>query len=281
MFVNKIPFLVTRSWNIKFATLKNIKSRSAKVLSCTIKQVINIYRQNGFQVTLALMDGKFEPLCTDLAKSSCLLNTGAANKHIPDIERFIRVIKERTRAIKNTLPSQRIPRQIWVKMVKFSLSWLNAFPQKGGVSATISPRVLATGTQPDYNTMCRCPFGGYAQVHEELLSSNDMHPCSVGTICLGLSGNLQGGYKFFSLDTGKRITRHNFTKLPMLHEVMEIVEAFAAPQEWANPPLDDNSAPDAGAAGVPPPTRCVRFIPNTRAAGTVTGVTDPLPACAC
>ena len=45
----------------------------------------------------------------------------------------------------------------------------------------------------------------------------------MGAICLGPSGNLQGGYKFMNLRTGKKITRRRWMALPMPQEVIDRV----------------------------------------------------------
>ncbi len=42
-------------------------------------------------------------------------------------------------------------------------------------------------------------------------------------VCLGPMGNLQGSYRFLCLETGKRITRRNFTELPMPQSVIDHV----------------------------------------------------------
>ena len=100
--------------------------------------------------------------------------------------------------------------------------WLNVFPPKGGVS-TISPRTLITGVKFDYTKHCKLPFGAYAQVHEEPSPSNSQVARTVGAICLGPTGNQQGGYKFFILRTEKRITRRKWKPLPMPHDVIACV----------------------------------------------------------
>jgi hypothetical protein len=56
MFVNKLPFLVTISRDIKFGTVKAIKSRKHKVLLAAIKSVRQIYV---VKVTHEHMDGEF------------------------------------------------------------------------------------------------------------------------------------------------------------------------------------------------------------------------------
>ena len=67
---------------------------------------------------------------------------------------------------------------------------------------------------------CKLPFGAYSHVHEEPSPSNIQVARTVGAICLGPTGNQQGGYKIFNLRTGKRITRRKWTPLPMPHDVI-------------------------------------------------------------
>ena len=45
------------------------------------------------------MDGQFEPLRGNLAELGIVLNTASNDEHVPEIERQIRTVKERTRAI--------------------------------------------------------------------------------------------------------------------------------------------------------------------------------------
>ena len=40
------------------------------------------------------MDGQFEPLHRDLAELGIYLNVVSANEHVPEIEHFIRTVKE-------------------------------------------------------------------------------------------------------------------------------------------------------------------------------------------
>ena len=58
------------------------------------------------------MDGQFEPLRGNLAELGILLNTASNNEHVPEIERQIRTVKERTRAIYCTLPFNKMPRRL-------------------------------------------------------------------------------------------------------------------------------------------------------------------------
>ncbi len=169
------------------------------------------------------MDREFVPMKHELASAGIMLNTTAANEHVPKIERQIRVIKERVRATRHSLPFKLIPLLMLIELIYSSTLWINAFPPKGGVSTTLSPRNILTGIQFDFNKHCKLPFGSYVQAHQEPSPSNTQTARTVGAICLGPTGNIQGAYKFLNLRTGKRIIRRRWTSLPMPQEVIDRV----------------------------------------------------------
>ena len=76
-----------------------------------------------------------------------------------------------------------------------------------------------------YNRHCRLEFGEYVQTHEE--HDNSLNPRTIGALALRPTGNVQGGYLFFSLTTGKVINRMHWTPIPMPKEVIERVERMA------------------------------------------------------
>ena len=69
------------------------------------------------------------------------LNTTASKENVLDIERNIRVIKERMGYLTSFLPYKPLTRSMVIVMVKFVILCLNAFPTKGG-SGAVSPRVI-------------------------------------------------------------------------------------------------------------------------------------------
>jgi hypothetical protein len=66
----------------------------------------------------------------------------------------------------------------------------------------------------------------YCEAHDEPVPTNTMVTHLTPAIVLGPTGNLQGTYKFFSLETGKKIKRHKLTAYPMPDLVIKQVEAF-------------------------------------------------------
>ena len=110
-----------------------------------------------------------------------------------------------------------------IHIVLNAASMLNHFPPKGGLSDTISPKTIMTGETLNFKQHLRLQIGQYCQVHEEDTPRNSQFPRTKGAICLGPSGNIQGGYKFMSLKSGKKITRRSWDKIPMPDTVIDRV----------------------------------------------------------
>ena len=199
MFVNRIPFLTSISWHLKFTTADTLHNHTPSQLVQCVTNVKALYTKRGFNVTTELMDREFVLMRTALLNMGVSLNTASASEYVPEIERQQRVIKERARACRHSLPFKMIPKIMITEMIYNCVLWISAFLPEGGVPDTISPRTLLTGLKFDYNCHCKLALGAYAQVYEENLSTNSQQSRTLGAICLGPSGNLQGGYKFMNL----------------------------------------------------------------------------------
>jgi hypothetical protein len=116
-FINKVPFFATVSDHLKFTTTEHIANRKLKQLVLASLHMKAIYAVHDFQIKVMIMDGKFVPLKHDLATAGIVLNTTAANEHVLKIERQIRVIKERVRATRHTLPFKVIPLTMLIDLV--------------------------------------------------------------------------------------------------------------------------------------------------------------------
>ena len=244
MYVNKVPLLVTLSHNIKFGMMEVVADWKEVTLLKCIKGVVTLYRKAGFRVTIALMDGEFVPSCGGLAELGLCLNETSRDEHVGDIEWYIHTVKERMRAIYNTLPFQKIPARLVIEMAKTAVFWLNAFPAAGGASQDLSPCTIITGQQVDYNRHCRFQFGEYTQTHEE--HDNSMNPRTVGAIALCPVGNGQGSFYFLSITTGRVLNRLHATALPMPDDVIDKLHRMAR-QQKSNPGLifaDHNLNPE-------------------------------------
>jgi hypothetical protein len=85
---------------------------------------------------------------------------------VPEIERRIRVVKERARALRHSLQFMKIPRIMIINLVLHLVKQLTFFPTKAGISKTFSPRMLTLVEKLDYKKHLKLQFGKYCQVHE-------------------------------------------------------------------------------------------------------------------
>ena len=117
-----------------------------------IKNIINYYIGKGFRVRNAIMDRDFEPLRSEFLGERVTFITGGRGDHVPEAERNDHIIKERTSAVLSSTPHVKYPSLMIVEAVSFSVMWLNALPNKHGISRTASPRALVDGTTLKYNS---------------------------------------------------------------------------------------------------------------------------------
>jgi hypothetical protein len=186
------------------------------------------YLQQGFQVVFIKGNGKFASLEAWMVTvyGAPKLNLASANKHVPEIERKIYVIKEQVRAIIYSIPFNSLPARMLVHTVLFVTKQLNLFPVKGGLLSKLSPKQIMLGKAAQYK-FCAMGFDRYCRIHEEDQPRNGMVMRMQGAILLGPSENAQGGHKFFTLTTGKVVTRLAWTELPTSAAVIERVHLLA------------------------------------------------------
>ena len=222
--MNKIPFLVTSSWNLHFSMVESLPNHQVGTATTYLKKVIRLYHHRGFRVTSITCNPEFEVL----RPSFPMLNCCSADEHVPEIEQYIQTLKDRTWSAVNVLPLKNLPQLVLIHLLKNCTLWLNAFPAADGVSSVYSPRFLLTGRELSFDKHAVLEFRSYVQTHEE--HSNGMEPRTMGAICLGPTGNAQGGHWFLSLTSGSRIIRHHWTPLPMPQEVVHRITQIGRAQ---------------------------------------------------
>ncbi len=119
-----------------------------------------------------------------------------------------------------------MPQLMLIELIYHVVLWLDAFPMKSGVSATMSPQEILLHHKLDFAKHCKALFGSYCKVHDEPVPSNMMATCASPAIVLGPTGNLQGTYKLLNLATGKKIKRCSFTAYPMPDSVIKQIKAL-------------------------------------------------------
>ena len=177
-FVNRIPFFISLSRIIYFTGVSHLLDRKVDSIFKAFKEIYVYYLHRGFRIRTVLADGEFTPLkpLIEALPYGPRVNLSAKDEHVADIECRIRVVKERTRAMRHAMPYSRIPKLLMMYLVLRAIQMLNYFPSKGGVSAALSPMTITSGETLDYKKHLRLQIGQYCQVHEEDAPRNSQNP---------------------------------------------------------------------------------------------------------
>jgi hypothetical protein len=202
--------------------VNHLANRKAETIFKAFEKMYRFYLNRGFRITTVHADGEFAPLqaMIQAMPDGPRVNLASSSEHVPEIERRIRVVKEWCRSTRHSLPFNRIPQLLTIHVVFHAVKLLNHFPAKGGISNTLSPKTIMSGETLHYKKHLSLQIGQYCQVHEEDAPRNSQLPRTKGAICLGPSGNVQGGYKFMSLHSMKKIVRRSWDAIPMPETVI-------------------------------------------------------------
>jgi hypothetical protein len=153
----------------------------------------------GFHIVEIASDGEFAWIVDQVASlpTNLVLGLAAASQHVGLIECNIHFLKEKTWSIRHSLPFERIPALMLVRMVLHSVQFMNSFPQKGGFKY-YPPSAIMTGAQLHMSQL-QLKFGSYCQVVEDVTPCNSLAARTCRAISMGPSGNLSGGQRFLAL----------------------------------------------------------------------------------
>jgi len=228
MFIDEVPLLLTVSKHIKFLTIRYIDNREGTTIWEALKHTFVKYNQAGFAIKEFRADVEFEKIRFDLEQKQINVNLTSGKEKQPDIERQVRVVKERYRALYHKCPFSMWPKIMIIRGATYCVRWLNTFPPSGGISPTYSPRAIITGRPVSYDKHCRVGFGSYVQATTTKDPTNTPEERCIDGIYLGPLDNTQGGYEVLNLNTGRIITRHKIDEIPMPTHVIKRVEQLAA-----------------------------------------------------
>ena len=183
--------------------------------STAIKHYINQFSIRGITITAIHGDNEFEKIRTLLAPIPVELC--GREEHVPDIERAVLTLKDRSRCTTHAIPYKKIPGVMIDANIQDKLHWLNQFPPKDYISSSIGPSGMILGTPKPNHKNLTLDFGQYCQVHDG--TTNTLQARSVGAIALRPK-NTRGSYYFMSLETGRQIHSNNWTVLAITPAVV-------------------------------------------------------------
>jgi hypothetical protein len=104
MYVNKVTFLVTFSRHIHFGMVERLGSHKEEDIVTGLRSIVMLYKSCGLRIDTFLGDGEFEPLRGSISDMGGQLNVTLHDKHVGDVDHYIRMIEERARASFHATP---------------------------------------------------------------------------------------------------------------------------------------------------------------------------------
>ena len=228
---------------------------------------INVFFNNknncsrGLNVIQIAANNEFECIRDNI--KPIILNTSAADEHVSEVERTISVIQVRVRGQINSLPYSCYPKNMVAGLVIFAVKSLNNEVGVSSLSHEYALHTLVTGYEtPNYKQLMQLAFRDYVEVPNLKGVTNTTESQTIPAIALYPSGNLQGGWRLMSLNTGKLIHRSRWTKVEPNYEIIKKVDALARSQGQSD--IANNSTMIANQKGFA--TGNHEYMDTTRAA---------------
>jgi hypothetical protein len=227
-FVNKMPFLHTISERIHYRTSQWIPDRETSTYQEYLAVVFKLYIKAGFNIKYVCADQEFDRVLSKMKDEFKFTpSIVAAQEHVPLVERSIRVVKERCRAVFHANPFESLPRVLMKAVVQECTKKLNFFPVKGGCSDVYSPRTILHEVNLQFD-QCKVPQLSYVMAHDEPNPTNSTQQArAIDGIYMRALTTAQEGHEIFNVNTGEMIQRRNVTCILITDAIVKAIKAWA------------------------------------------------------
>ena len=155
--------------------VNKLNDRANLTLWTTLESDIRHITKYGFSLNLVRVDGEgainlvwFE---TKLATLGTALDTTGAGEAVTVVERKIRQIKERVRAVINTLPFK-LTEKLEGWLVRYAVNRIVLVPTRNTIDY-VSPREKLYGRKINVDKELKHGFGDYVQVHSDNIDNSN------------------------------------------------------------------------------------------------------------
>lgn len=266
MIVGSQNFLIGVLEELDLTLCVSVQNRRAVTLLGALESMINACKSQAWHVHI-MCDGEsgIAALESEINARGTTLIRAAPGAHVPKVERKIRDIKSKTRAVLCSLPFN-LPTQLLKHLINHVITRINMLPTTSYLAANDrrSPRERFYGVKADYKTDLALPFGQYCQVFDPNNTRiNTMDPRTQGAICMGPSVSFKDTAIFWILETKSIVHRSKWVEAPLTREIVALINDFCknsyviAAEDELNedePDTDDNTNVTTGPTSSSPTT---------------------------
>ena len=227
MFLNGTGYLITKtSAPLNYRSITKIKARNTQDLFISLRKILIHHKKMRLEVCTIRCDSESGVASEDMDDKllsydpSIEIDLSTGGEPVARIEREIRTIKERARAIMSTLPYM-LDHILEEWMLKYIIYMLNWTPSSDTVDWS-SPFERILGRSIDANIELKYGFGDYVQIGEAD-TNNSMQERTRGALALLPTGQSDGAWYFLVLSTWRVVKRQSPTTLPLPNEVIGFI----------------------------------------------------------
>ena len=231
LYFNEQGYMLALFQPLDLAVAIKLQGYSAPHQLHALERLMKIVTSGGVKIWRIRCDEE-SAIHSDLVKrklpDGITLDPTAGASAVADVERKIRTLKERIRAVINTLP-YRLCIQLEDWLLQSCLYYISFEPTVNAIDNR-SPREQLLGVILDADTDLRYAYGDYCQVSSDD-TDNSMTERTQAAIALMPVGNSTGAWWFFLIKTGKAVRRNHATALPMPDDIIDILNDMADKDE--------------------------------------------------
>lgn len=225
-FVDGFAFVVSISKPMDLVLVKSIASRHGKGIAEAIIEQANHYKSHGYDIVEIVFDSEAEnsAIRSLIESAGYKLTTVPSGHHASEVERAIRLIKERVRAMQ---ASVRFPLfgTLLLYAVIHAVRCINFFPSSTTPHAP-SPIEQLKGVKMDVTRDAYAAFGDYVMVlatNTSELAWKSLASRAHGAIVLTLLGDKAGTARLLDLETWQVIDRNRVQPMPTPPAVVALI----------------------------------------------------------
>ena len=127
------------------------------------------------------------------------MNYTARGKQSPEAEHNIRTIREWIWVAYHNLPYMKVLKVMLKYLGMVSTQQLNLFPAKGGILEYLSPHMIMSKKNIDYNKHCQHMLGTFVQANQDNDPRNTQAPRTIDAIYYTLWITYKAGMKWWTM----------------------------------------------------------------------------------
>lgn len=216
-WVDKQKFLTCVAKPSNYAMVHAINSRNPHDVGAALHNMIGKYMSYNYKPDVILTDkeGAIKVLTPELERTypGLKINPTGAGDHVPVIERFHRTLKERARGFYNTLKFT-CPASFIKYLVFFCVRGINMSPTRHD---KLTPWEVVHQRKINFEIDARLKFGVCVHATNPK-GNNSMLSRTETCVSLHPTGNKQGSWYLYNLETGKIIVRSKWSLEPFTAE---------------------------------------------------------------